>query len=82
MPLSRQGVANIVDRLREVVEKDDCWTCSCLQGLLVQLELDADEDVTDVTGPLKVARDDMHQSLGCDPCQSGLLFAEYLKTCN
>ena len=51
MPLTRQGVTDIIDRLREVVEKDDCWTCGCLQGLVVQLELDADEDVTDLTGP-------------------------------
>ena len=82
MPLTRQRVADIINRLKEVVEKEDCWTCGSLQGLVVQLELDADEDVSDITGPLKVHRDDMHASLGCDPCQSGLLFAEYLKSCN
>ena len=82
MPLTRQRVADIIKRLKEVVEKEDCWTCGSLQGLVVQLELNADEDVSDITGPLKVHRNDMHPSLGCDPCQSGLLFAEYLKSCN
>ena len=81
---SRAQVIEILKRLREGVSKEDCWTCDCLQGLLTQLELDADEDITDLTADLKITRDLMHGCLGCDPCPPGNSYANYLRkrTCN
>jgi len=63
------------------VRHEQCRTCDCLQGLLTQLERDADEDVTDLTGGMKVAASEMHGCLGCDPCPPGEAFAEYLRRC-
>jgi hypothetical protein len=82
MAPSREEVVETLQRLREAVRHEPCWTCDCLQGLLTQLELDAEEDVTDLTSDLKVSRERMHGCLGCDPCPSGALYADYLRTCN
>ena len=82
MPLSRKQVVGILRRLREVVLHEPCWTCDCLQGLLTQLELDGEEDVTELTADLKVPRDRMHGCLGCDPCPPGQVYVGYLRSCS
>ncbi len=79
MALSRTQVQAVLERLQRVVRHDPCWSCDCLQGLLTQLELDAGEDVTDLTARLKVPRDRMHGCLGCDPCPPGAVYADYLR---
>jgi len=76
--LTADEVKTFVDRLKELVDKDECRTCHCLQGLLTQLELDAAEDVMQLTEPLKVPSCDMQGCLGCDPCPPAALFAEYI----
>lgn len=73
-------VRGILEELKSSVPKEECWSCDCLQGLLTQLELDAREDVSDLTGSLKVPRDEMHGCLGCDPCPPGSLFAEHIRS--
>lgn len=80
--LSMNDVKDCLDRLKELVSKDDCWSCDCLQGFLVRLELDSVEDVTSLTSPLKVPTERMHGCLGCDPCPPGEAFAEYLRRQN
>lgn len=84
MGLARKQVASLLSRLRGVVRHEPCWTCDCLQGFLTQLELDADQDVSDLTGELKIDRDEMHRCLGCDPCPPGEVYAGYLRSsaCN
>ena len=77
MALTREQVARTLDRLTKSVVKDACWTCDCFQGLVTQLELDAAEDVSALTGPLKAAHEDMHACLGCDPCPPGAVYADY-----
>ena len=72
-------MADIIDRLRRQVRHDPCWTCDCLQGFLTQLELDADQDVSDLTDELKIDREQMHGCLGCDPCPPGKVYADYLR---
>lgn len=82
MDLSREEVAAIIETLRKAVRHEPCWSCDCLQGLLTQLELDAAEDVSGLTGPLKVDRGRMHGCLGCDPCPPGEVYASFLRKCN
>jgi hypothetical protein len=77
LQLTLQQVEDYVDRIREEIDRDDCRTCACLQAYIAQLEMDADEDVSHLTEPLKVSRDEMHPSLGCDPCLGGRLFTQY-----
>jgi hypothetical protein len=79
MPLSREETVDWIEKLRDQIIHNHCWSCDCLQGLLVQLELDCDEDVSDLTGPLKISRDRMHGCMGCDPCGPGSVYADYLR---
>lgn len=80
--LSRADAARRLDKARQAVPKDACWSCDCFQGFLTQLELDAAEDVTDLTDPLKVPREQMHGCLGCDPCPPGEAYSQYLRRGN
>ena len=79
MGLNRDEVATMIEKLRGAVRKETCWACECVQHMLDQLELDADEDVADMTALLKIAREAMHNCLGCDPCPPGNVYAEYLR---
>jgi hypothetical protein len=79
MSLTRNQVAGMIEELRGRVRHEPCWTCDCLQGFLTQLELDAEEDVSDLTGPLKIDRGQMHGCLGCDPCPPGEVYSDYLR---
>ncbi|NLF32730.1 MAG: hypothetical protein GX591_17795 [Planctomycetes bacterium] len=79
MSLNRDDVAGMIEKLRGAVRKETCWMCECVQGMLAQLELDVEDDVADLTALLKIARDAMHNCLGCDPCPPGDLHADYLR---
>ena len=70
----------MVEELEGCVARPECLTCDCFQGMLTQLELDCDEDITDVAGRLKMPKEKMHGCLGCDPCPGGVLYARYLKS--
>ncbi len=74
-----ENVKAVLDKLKQAVTREECRSCDCLQGLITQLELDAGEDVSHLTTPLKVDRDKLHGCLGCDPCPPGALFAEYIR---
>lgn len=77
--LTREGVKCRLEELRASVRHDECWTCDCLQGFITQLELDACEDVSDLTDALKVPRSKLHGCLGCDPCPPGAAFSDYIR---
>jgi len=79
MSLTRGQVAAMIDKLRACVRHEPCWTYDCLQDLLTQLELDTDQDVSDMTDELKTDREQMHGCLGCDPCLPGEVYADYLR---
>jgi ubiquinone/menaquinone biosynthesis C-methylase UbiE len=70
-----------VEQLEALLCRGECRTCECLQGLLTQLELDCAE-AAELVKPLKVAAEEMHECLGCDPCPPGEAFAQYLRWCN
>ena len=77
--LKRKTVLEIINELESGISKKECLTCECFQGLLTQLELDSSEDIFDVTTKYKVPNEKMHGCMGCEPCPSGELFADYLK---
>lgn len=74
--LSRQEVRDLIEKLESSMIRDECRDCECLQGLLVQIEIDAPEDVTVITGPLKVLPAQMHSCLVCDPCPPAEVFGD------
>jgi hypothetical protein len=75
-------VRQILDRVRDSIRHDECWTCDCLQGFLAQLEMDAEPAAAELIEPLKVPATQMHGCLGCDPCPPGAAFADYLRGMN
>lgn len=77
--LTREEVVRRVAEVAATAQQTTCRTCDCFQGYLVQLELDACEDVADITGPLRVPREEMHGCLGCDPCPPGSHYSDYLR---
>jgi hypothetical protein len=78
--LTRDQIRKMAEELEKSAARADCLTCECLQGLLTQLEMDRPGKVSDLTSRLKVSDERMHGCLGCDPCQPGALFAEYLRS--
>lgn len=80
MSLSRGETEAIVAALKEKVgNKDICWTCDCLQGLLVQMKIDSEEDISDLIDPLIEDKEKLHGCLGCDPCHGGEAFSDYIR---
>lgn len=77
--LSRNQVQKIVKELENSIIRPECLTCDCFQGLLTQVELDCPQDVSDLTGRLKISTEKMHGCMGCDPCPAGELFSEYIR---
>lgn len=77
--LTRDEVKQFLDQSEGNLPRSECLSCDCFQGFLTQLELDASEDVSDLTERLKVSREEMHGCLGCDPCPPGSMFADYLR---
>lgn len=77
--LTEDHILQILDQLNTKVDRDSCWTCSCLQGLITQLELDADPAAHHLLTPYIVSRDDMHACLGCEPCVPGGIYADTIR---
>lgn len=78
--LTAKQVKKLLAELKDSVNKQECWSCDCLQGLLTQFEIDATEDVKHLTAPLVVPREKMHPCLGCDPCPPGRIFSDYIRS--
>lgn len=78
MGLNRKEVRRLVTVTVASLPHAERRTCDCFQGFITQLELDAGEDVSDVTSAWKASRDQMHGCRGCDPCPPGSAFAEYI----
>jgi hypothetical protein len=76
--LSADDVRIVSQGLRASVPKGDWGSSDCLQGLVMQLELDARDDVAHLTHPVRVPRSQMHGCLGCVPCPPASAFARYL----
>ncbi|MBA4388078.1 MAG: hypothetical protein C0404_08865 [Verrucomicrobia bacterium] len=77
--MNRTDIQEHVDALRRHVRHKKCWTCDCLQGFLVQLQLDATEDVSDIINPLLIDASKMHSCLGCSPCPPGEDYSKYIR---
>jgi hypothetical protein len=79
MGMKRNDVRALVDDALMDLPRKECRTCDCFLGFLTQLELDAEDDVRDITSPLRVPKSEMHGCLGCNPCPPGAAFARYLE---
>jgi hypothetical protein len=77
--LSFDDVKNILEGLKKSVIRPECWSCDCFQGFITELELDADDDVSELTDPLIVPISEMHGWLACDQCPPGEMFSKYIQ---
>jgi hypothetical protein len=76
--LGQCDVGNIIGRL-ETPMQDVCWLCECMQGFLMQLQLDGDQEAAAFTRSLTVPSASLHGCLGCDPCPPADEYAEYIR---
>lgn len=79
MHLKRTRVKELLDDVLRCLPHEECETCECLHGLITQLELDAQDDVSDLIETLKVPKQQMHDCLGCSPCLPSDAFANYIR---
>lgn len=79
MGLTRSEAVKILKELNSTLAGEKCRTCDCVQGLLIQLQLDGAEDISDILNPLLVSKDRLHGCLGCSPCPGGEAFARYIR---
>lgn len=77
--INKEYLERLLEDLKGSVTRQECWSCECLQGLLVQLEIDF-KDVLPCAGleELKVGLEETHKCLGCEPCGPGEVYTEYL----
>lgn len=75
---TRKEIAAYLHRLRTKVEREECYSCDCLHGFLMQLQLDIDEDMGDLFDAFAVPRSMLHPCMGCVPCFPGELYSEYI----
>ena len=76
--LTKADVDAFLGRLRKEILRPECWSCECTQGFLAQLELDAAEDAKPLLAVHRTPPRETHRCLGCEPCPSSAVFAEYL----
>ncbi len=77
-PPSRKEVKKWLTKLCARIDRHECHTCDCFQGFVMQLRLDADENMDDLFQPLEVSTDQMHPCLGCSPCPPGEIYSQYI----
>ena len=76
--LGQCDVKSIIGRL-ETPMQVECWSCECMQGLLVQLQLDGDQEAVDFIRSVFVPSASLHGCLGCDPCPPADEYAQYIR---
>jgi len=79
MNLKRSDVQKLVDEILRSMPHEECRTCDCFLGFITQLELDAQEDVSNISNPLKVPRGRMHGCLDCSPCPPAEAHSNYIR---
>ncbi len=67
------------EKLGPWLKEARCRSCDCLQGALVQMELDGGERVGALVAEHKVPSEQMHSCLGCDPCPPGEAWTDYVR---
>lgn len=79
MVLSTEDVKNYLDSVEKDFPHDECRTCECFLGYLVQLELDSSSEARFLLGSYKPSRGQVHACLGCDPCSPADHYLDYLQ---
>ena len=78
-PLSVSDIKELISKAEEAFRHEECTTCECYLGYVVQLEIDSDPEAKKYLKEYQPDRDLIHACLGCDPCPPGILYANYLR---
>ena len=78
-PMLLVEAQGLIGQLEQAAEREACWSCECLQGLITQLQLDASEEVKLLLQTYEVRKEHLHGCLGCEPCLPAGVFAEYAR---
>jgi hypothetical protein len=76
--LTKTDIEAFLERLCKEISRPECWSCECTQGFLAQLELDASDDAKPLLTERRTSPRETHRCLGCEPCPTAAIFAEYL----
>ena len=79
--MDKSQAKKLIEDVVKSVKHNECLTCDCFVGFIVQIELDCDEDISSLTEKHKIEKEDMHGCLGCDPCPPAEKYAEYIRMC-
>lgn len=77
--LSLSEAQDLIKKAEQAFRHEECATCECYLGYVVQLEIDADDEGKAYLTSYKPDRGQIHSCLGCDPCPPGILYANYLR---
>ena len=80
--MEKDHAERLLNEAVKSIQQDECLTCDCFVGFIVQLELDCEEDISSLTEKYKIKKEDMHGCLGCNPCPPAEIYAKYKRRCN
>ncbi|MFQ5952154.1 MAG: hypothetical protein ACE5JK_01955 [Candidatus Omnitrophota bacterium] len=71
-------VRKYIKEIKKYYKIQKCRECECLQGFLVQLEIDGVDEKTMKKIKKMILTEGIHKCLGCDPCPPAEIFTKYL----
>jgi hypothetical protein len=77
--LSLAEIQDLIRKAEQAFRHEECNTCECFLGYVVQLEFDADNEGKAYLQDYQSERNPIHSCLGCDPCSPGILYSNYLR---
>lgn len=80
--LSLSKVKEYLEKAEFSFRHEECESCECYLGYIAQLQIDSGPEANEYLKRYKLARDEIHSCLGCDPCPPGILFTNYLRNKN
>ncbi len=79
LSLTTEQVEVILKKTAASFPHDECLTCECFLGLVMQLKIDAEPGAQTLLAKYKIPHKEMHACLGCDPCPAGDRYAQHIR---
>ena len=77
--LSVSHVTTLVGNAKAAFPHEECATCECYLGYIIQLERESDRSGQQFLESYKPSRKEIHACRGCDPCPPGDHYARHLR---
>ena len=76
-PLTAGQVETLLGDLERAAEREACWSCRRLQGVISQLTLEAAADARGLLQIYEVRPERLHGGLGCQQCPPAEVLAAF-----